>query len=86
MIWLRVDPWLEPLHGDPRFQEIVRRMNLPSFDEVDGGLASGWADVDVLRDPALPPGQQTFFAYAFSRAAMAGPAALKVEGGTTDPR
>jgi len=30
MIWLRVDPWLEPLHGDPRFQEIVRRMNLPS--------------------------------------------------------
>jgi hypothetical protein len=30
MIWLRVDPWLEPLHGDPRFQENVRRMNLPS--------------------------------------------------------
>ena len=29
MIWLRVDPWLEPLHGDPRFQEIVRRMNFP---------------------------------------------------------
>ena len=30
MILLRVDPWLEPLHGDPRFQEIIRRMNLPS--------------------------------------------------------
>jgi len=30
MIWLRVDPWLEPLYGDPRFQEIIRRMNLPS--------------------------------------------------------
>ncbi len=29
MVWLRVDPWLEPLHGDPRFQEIVRRMNFP---------------------------------------------------------
>ena len=28
-MYLRVDPWLEPLHGDPRFQEIVRRMNLP---------------------------------------------------------
>jgi hypothetical protein len=30
MIWLRVDPWLEPLYGDPRFQDIVRRMNLPT--------------------------------------------------------
>ena len=30
MIYLRVDPWLEPLYGDPRFQEIIRRMNLPS--------------------------------------------------------
>ena len=30
MIWLRVDPWLEPLHGDPRFGELVRQMNFPS--------------------------------------------------------
>lgn len=30
MIWLRIDPWLEPLYGDPRFEEIIRRMNLPS--------------------------------------------------------
>jgi TolB-like protein/DNA-binding winged helix-turn-helix (wHTH) protein/Tfp pilus assembly protein PilF len=30
MVWLRVDPWLEPLHGDPRFQETLRRMNLPA--------------------------------------------------------
>jgi hypothetical protein len=30
MIWLRADPWLEPLYDDPRFQEIIRRMNLPS--------------------------------------------------------
>ena len=29
MIWVRVDPWLEPLFGDPRFHELVRRMNLP---------------------------------------------------------
>jgi len=28
--WLRVDPWLEPLHGDPRFGELVRQMNFPS--------------------------------------------------------
>ncbi|HEV3007629.1 MAG TPA: tetratricopeptide repeat protein [Burkholderiales bacterium] len=27
--WLRVDPWLEPLHGDPRFHELVRQMNFP---------------------------------------------------------
>ena len=30
MMYLRVDSWLEPLHGDPRFQEIVRQMNFPS--------------------------------------------------------
>jgi tetratricopeptide (TPR) repeat protein len=29
MMWLRLDAWLEPLHGDPRFQEILRRVNLP---------------------------------------------------------
>jgi hypothetical protein len=28
--WLRVDPWLEPLHGEPRFDELVRKMNFPS--------------------------------------------------------
>jgi len=30
MIWLKLDPWLEPLHGDPRFHELIHRMNLPS--------------------------------------------------------
>jgi tetratricopeptide (TPR) repeat protein len=30
MPWLRVDPWLEPLHGDPRFHGLVRQMNFPS--------------------------------------------------------
>jgi len=30
LIWLRVDPWLEPLYGDPRFQDLVRRVGLPS--------------------------------------------------------
>ena len=30
MPWLLVDPWLEPLHGDPRFGELVRKMNFPS--------------------------------------------------------
>ena len=29
MIWVSVDPWLEQLHRDPRFHEIVRRLNLP---------------------------------------------------------
>ena len=28
--WLQVDPWLEPLHGDPRFDELVRQMNFPA--------------------------------------------------------
>ena len=30
MLWIRIDPRLEPLFVDPRFQEIVRQMNLPS--------------------------------------------------------
>jgi TolB-like protein/DNA-binding winged helix-turn-helix (wHTH) protein/Tfp pilus assembly protein PilF len=29
MLWMRIDPRLEPLFGDPRFQEMLRRMNLP---------------------------------------------------------
>ena len=29
MLWMRIDPRLEPLFGDPRFQEILGRMNLP---------------------------------------------------------
>jgi len=28
--WLRVDPWLEPLHGDPRFAALVRHMKFPA--------------------------------------------------------
>ena len=30
MLWIRMDPRLEPLFGDPRFKEIIRRMNFPS--------------------------------------------------------
>lgn len=29
MVYLRVDPRLDPIRSDPRFQEIVRRMNFP---------------------------------------------------------
>jgi hypothetical protein len=29
MIWLKVDPVMEPLHSDARFQDLLRRMNFP---------------------------------------------------------
>jgi serine/threonine protein kinase len=29
VVYLQVDPWLDPLRDHPRFQELLRRMNFP---------------------------------------------------------
>jgi uncharacterized protein HemY len=29
LTWLKVDPQLDPLRDDPRFQELLKRLNLP---------------------------------------------------------
>jgi hypothetical protein len=31
MIQIRRHPWLDPLRDDPRFDDIVRRMNFPAY-------------------------------------------------------
>ena len=28
LVWLKIDPRFDALHGEPRFQEILRRMGL----------------------------------------------------------
>jgi hypothetical protein len=30
MVWMKIDPLLAPLRADPRFQDLVRRMNMPT--------------------------------------------------------
>ncbi|HET8649799.1 MAG TPA: protein kinase, partial [Gemmatimonadales bacterium] len=38
MLSARVDPWLEPLRGDPRFQAIIARVGFPPHGPPGGGL------------------------------------------------
>jgi hypothetical protein len=78
--------WLV-ITGSRSVGPVVRCLHAPSFDEVDGGMATGEASVDVLGEPAYAAAvPQTLFVYAFSRAAMAGPAAIELPATGTDRR
>ena len=36
LVWLHLIPWCEPLHPDPRFQDLVRRIGLPQRSAASG--------------------------------------------------
>jgi tetratricopeptide (TPR) repeat protein len=50
LLWMAVEPELEPLHGNPRFNELLRKLNhrLAALPSVPGQFISGNESVAVL--------------------------------------
>ncbi len=62
VLWIGVDPELEPLHGHPRFNDLLRKLDhrLLALPAISGHLSSGQESIAVLPFRVLsPPGENT---------------------------
>ncbi|HKR15588.1 MAG TPA: protein kinase [Pyrinomonadaceae bacterium] len=62
VLWIGVDPELEPLHGHPRFNDLLRKLDhrLVALPSISGHLSSDQESIAVLPFRVLsPPGENT---------------------------
>jgi TolB-like protein/Flp pilus assembly protein TadD len=62
VLWIGVDPELDPLHGHPRFNDLLRKLDhrLAALPMIAGQLITGQESIAVLPFRVLsPPGENT---------------------------
>jgi TolB-like protein/Tfp pilus assembly protein PilF len=62
VLWVGVDPELEPLHGHPRFNDLLRKLDhrLVALPAISGQISSDQESIAVLPFRVLsPPGENT---------------------------